>query len=89
MLLPMQAFQPYKAQALESSLKIESEIDTLVQSWNEGQPLVFQVGFDTMPEVSWKSSYRELKVNRLSFHRPSWTFTQSAVYALAIIPAIA
>lgn len=65
LLLPLQAFQPYKEQALESSLKIESEIDTLVQSWNEGQPLVFQVGFDTMPEVSWKSSYRELKVNSL------------------------
>ena len=58
----VQAFEPYKARALESSLNIESNIDELVPSWSEGQPLVFQVGFDTMPEVTWVSSYKELTV---------------------------
>lgn len=59
--LPL-AFEPYKTRALEDSVNIVSEIDELVGSWEDGQPLVFQVAFDTMPEVSWKSSYRELKV---------------------------
>ena len=43
-------------------MKIVSNIDDLVGAWEDGQPLVFQVGFDAMPEVTWKASYRELKV---------------------------
>lgn len=44
-------------------MKIVSEIDDLVGTWEDGKPLVFQVAFDTNPEVSWKSSYRDLKVS--------------------------
>ena len=57
-----QAFKPYEEQGLQESVKIESKLEDLVKAYDVGKPLVYDVVFDTAPEFTWKSSYREIKV---------------------------
>lgn len=62
MCAPVQALKEYKAIGISNSEKIESPFEELIDGFNVDAPLVFTIGLDVAPQLTWSAPYRDIQV---------------------------
>ncbi|CAG9466079.1 unnamed protein product [Pedinophyceae sp. YPF-701] len=60
--IPLALSDEHRSAALEDSEKVETPIVDLAGAFGRDKPLTFVFGFDTMPEVKWAKSYKDIAV---------------------------
>lgn len=63
---PPQVLGKYDGVAINDSVHIDSSVDELVAVFDEKSEMVYQVGIDLAPAVTWKAPYRDISVRRRS-----------------------